>query len=120
MVPINIWDDYESDGTSKKQETFIYIETEEELIPLEDQKLYLEHLIKYMRTNCGDKLNNVTLNLEINDSRITWPTLNTPEYDAMHFKRWQINVVGLTHRTREGLLGDLNRGDMPFDIYSES
>ena len=117
LVPINIWDDYAGDCEETEthkytQKTFGYIETDE--IPLYDQKKYLFYLMGYI----GEHLlsSGVVMTLDLYDSRDLYPTLP----DSMHYKRWRINFVGLTHKLREHYVEELNKAELPFRVYSES
>lgn len=117
LVPINIWDDYLSDENVSEglsQKTYAYVESDK--IPLEDQMKYLAYLMDYIMQRAHLVSVGMTLKLVLYDSKEVYPNLP----DNMHFKRWEIKFEGLTHEMRERYVKELNNGDMPFDIYSES
>lgn len=123
-IPINIWDDYYEDGyvpEGEKQKTYIYVEDTD--ISLEKRKECLMMLYEYMTTKLD--LNEVIMNLFFYDSKVKYPTLIGPEYEDLHFQRWEIRIENLTHKRRFKLVEELNNAklsidEIPFVIYSES
>lgn len=123
-IPINIWDDYYEDDyipKDKKQETYIYVEDTD--ISLEKRKECLMLLYEYMTSKLD--LKNIKMNLFFYDSKVKYPKLIEPEYEYLHFQRWEIRLENLTHKRRFKLVDELNNAKLsidgiPFEIYSES
>jgi|SRR5574344_1250043 hypothetical protein len=123
-IPINIWDDYYEDDyipKDKKQETYIYVEDTD--ISLEKRKECLMLLYEYMTSKLD--LKNIKMNLFFYDSKVKYPKLIGPEYEYLHFQRWEIRLENLTHKRRFKLVDELNNAKLsidgiPFEIYSES
>ena len=123
-IPINIWDDYYEDDyipKDKKQETYIYVEDTD--ISLEKRKECLMLLYEYMTSKLD--LRNIKMNLFFCDSKVKYPKLIGPEYEYLHFQRWEIRLENLTHKRRFKLVNELNNAKLsidgiPFEIYSES
>lgn len=117
-IPINIWDDYYDDGyvpSDEIQETYIYVEDHK--MPLDERKKHLEDFLEIIK-DMVDK--DVKLWIELYDSKLKYPNLIGPEYETMHFKRWEIKVQHLTHENREKLVKKLKNMDTPYNVYSES
>ena len=117
-IPINIWDDYFDDGSSKSQETYIYVE-EKDIKPADTKKI-LQKLLGYINKNIELPWR-VKMHIELYDSAKKHPLLQK-EYQ---FKRWEIKVKNLTHVRREKLVEELQHSNLkhnkiPFYIYSES
>jgi hypothetical protein len=123
-IPINIWDDYYEDGyvpEGEIQKTYIYVEDTD--ISLEKRKECLIQLLEYMTSNLI--FNNVEFSLFFYDSKVKYPKLVGPEYEDMHYQRWEIRIINLTHDRRIKLVDELNEAKLsidgiPFEIYSES
>jgi len=115
IIPINIWDDFYDDGfvpKGEKLETCIYVEDDD--IPLDKKKIYLEILLKYIKQNLNT--NNIKLWLSL---------IERKSFEGKSFDSWQIKIEGLTHKRLHEWMVDLKNVDLkcdniPFLIYSES
>lgn len=128
IIDVNIWDDYCEDGyetEEDKQETYLYVENSD--ISLDFQQKILQHLLVFINKNITlrNLLKNVQFELYFYDSTKIYPNLNSEEYEYLHFKRWKINIVGLSHKKRYIFLEFLQKynltyNNIPFHFYSES
>ena len=123
-ISINIWDDFYDDGyvsEGEKLETYIYIEDND--MPLEKCKEYLEILLEYINKNLN--INGIKLWMELYESRKKYPNLISTEHERMFFDRWEIKLEGLTHERLDEWMNvleniDIKVNGIPFHIYSES
>lgn len=125
-ISINIWDDFYDDGyipKGKKQETYCYIEEDEDIVPIEKQKKYLEILYEYIIENLNIKGVKIWLNLH--EPHRKYPNLLKNSGGIIYPDRWEIRFEGLTHKRLDSwmrMLGNSNIkvDDKQFYIYSES
>lgn len=125
MIGINIWDDFYEDGyvpEGEIQETYIYVEEYD--ITEEDKKLILNHVMWYIDFDALLDNNVTQKELVYFDSRIKYPNLN-PEYDHIHFTRWEIRLKNITHQQVNNLVKELNDAELKYkekslEFYSES
>jgi hypothetical protein len=127
-IGVNIWDDYHDDGyvpAGKIQETYAYVESElDENVKDTTSKIVLE-LLKVAIDKYSKPEWNLELSVEYYDSAKTYPSLVGTEHEWCLYKRWQLNIKHLTHKSREELLEKLQKenldyANIPLDIYSES
>lgn len=132
-VHINIWDDFYDDGyipEGEKQETYIYVEEDENDITHEKQKECLEVLLKHINENLN--VSGLKIWMKYYDSRIEYPMINEvdnpqfmKEFPNFHFCRWEIKIEDLTHERLDEWISKLEEVNLsvdgvPFNIYSES
>jgi hypothetical protein len=124
QIPINIWDDFYEDGDVPEGETLeTYIYVEDNNMPQEKRKEYLEVLLDYINKNLDTS--GIKLWIELFESRKKYPSLIGTENEWMLFDRWEIKLEGLTHERLDKWMITLKNVDIkvdniPFHIYSES
>ena len=55
------------------------------------------------------------MNLFFYDSKVKYPKLIGPEYEYLHFQRWEIRLENLTHKRRFKLVDELNNAKLSID-----
>lgn len=85
-IVVNIWDDYDEDGSDEKQESNVQVE--DSSLTLADKKLVLDQVLPKLQELLPKK---VKLNLRLWDK-----------------KYWIIDIEDMTHKMRETLMEQLD------------
>jgi hypothetical protein len=125
-IPVNFWDDFWEDDyvpEGEIQETYAYVEDDD--IPIEQRKGYLEELMKFMLAQLKEELEGIEVELFFYDSHEKYPDLVGTEHEWCLFKRWEIRLKHITHERLNKVVDKLQNinlkyGGVPYYIYSES
>jgi len=124
-IPVNIWDDYYDDGYVPEgdiQKTYAYVESQD--FSEDDCKAILG-LLKNEIEQIAKPEWNLKLDVEFYDSAKVYPNLVGTEHEFFLYKRWQLNMINISHEAREVIVDQfekktLSYNNMDIDVYSES
>jgi len=123
-IPINIWDDYYEDGfvpKGEKNETFIYVEVNEQTFTDIEKK----DILIFLKNKIDSYNFPIKTRIFIYDTKVQYPNLDFEELGLQHWNRPEIRVENLTHKLRLELLELLKESKIEyrnshFFFYSES
>lgn len=123
-ISVNIWDDYYEDGyvpEVENQETYAYIESDLEDEECKNVLILLKEKIEHLTSENSD----LTMSLNYYDSAKVYPNLVGTEYEYSLYKRWQLEMKNITHKTRESIVEALEKEvlehkGLKIKVYSES
>lgn len=124
-IPVNIWDDYYSDGyvpEGEVQKTYAYVESRD--FNENDCKNILRFVKEEIEKIAKPEWN-LKLEIEFYDSAKVYPNLVGTEHEYCLYKRWQLHLTNITHEALEDIVEQLEKktliyNHLPLDIYSES
>lgn len=108
-VVLNLWDDYHDDEevSPSNQSTYAYVEGGD--LSEEEERVILKRLEACLQGWAFAHDQDLDTRVEFYDSAKTHPQLVGTENEWVLYKRWQLNIEGLTHVAREAFVNHVKK-----------